>query len=148
MNLRQAENLFSIIIWLQAAILAISVWVFLKGKNGEGVGVSSVFAVVFSIFFVISIIFCLTGTGKEGNLGKTGDSIYWENNKFQVLYLIGLFGPLILLLNYYQWSDIGLYFLIFYLAFGVLSVTSLHHVSVSYLIIGFSFLAYIIGAFR
>jgi hypothetical protein len=153
MNSNQAGKLLFIDLWLQCAIFSVATYIFL------GNSISLALAIVFSLIFGVALVYILvTKDTYSAQVGETGH-IEWTHNggsflgPYGWLYLIGIFAPLLVLLAHYNWTNVGLWLLILYgivsalivvLMFPPQAFTSMW----CYLVIGFAFLAWMIGAFH
>lgn len=153
MSSTQAGKLLFLDLWLQCAVFAVATWIFL------GTSLSLAVAIIFSIIFIIALVYILIT--KDVYSASVGDSghIEWTRNggsflgPYGILYLIGIFVPLLLLLASYSWNNIGLVLLIIY---GIVSclITALIFPPEAftsmwcYMVVGFAFLAWMVGAFH
>lgn len=153
-NSQTAGLLLFVTLWLQTLVFAIGLYIFMK--EGTLKVISTWYLVIYSIIFIIALIYAVMNknsfTGQEGSSGH----IEWTRNgggflgDYWWVYLLGIFIPLLLLLSYYQWKDIGLYFLILY---GIISLIYVRYTYPPeafssmwcYLVVGFAFLAWFIG---
>lgn len=161
----QSGRALYITLWLQCVVLAIGVFLFIKGvKDPDNPTVTEnvVHTIagwnlfLFSIIFVVTLVLSFVSSNNfYGAPGPSGH-IEWYMNSGPILgnlgwlYLIGIFLPLLLIFAYYSWTDVGIAILIIY---GVLSAC---YVLINYppeafssmwcyLSVGFAFLAWFIG---
>ena len=159
----QSGRALFITLFLQCLVLAIGVFLFINGeKESDNISTQqnvitmiagwnlALFAVVFIAALIIS--FTLDFSAAPGSSGH----IEWYMNghsffgNWSWLYLLGIFGPLVMLLGFYNWADLPVAILIVY---GLLSLayvignyppealTSMY----CYLSIGWTFLVYWLG---
>ena len=152
-------------LWLQCLVLAIGVFVFIKGSQNPDTPnftqsmvhtIAGFNLFLFSIIFVIALVLTFVADMKfSGEHNKDGH-IKWQLNNGSLLgnwtwlYLIGIFVPLFLIFAFYLWADIGIATLIIYgalsLAYIMMHYTETAYSSMwSYLTVGFAFLAWFTG---
>ena len=159
----QSGRALFITLWLQCLVLAIGVFIFINGsKDPDDISVrENVISTIagwnlflFSIVFVIALIvsFSLNFSAAPGSSGH----IEWYMNgkrflgSFGWLYVLGIFGPLLLLLAFYGWSDISIAILILYgllsAAYVVVNYPQEAFTSMwCYLSVGFAMLVWFLG---
>lgn len=162
---QQSGRALYITLWLQCLVLAIGVFIFIndaKDSHNPSITENIVHTIagwnlfLFSFIFVVALV--LTFTSDSTFSGAPGPSghIEWYMNDHPLmsgwgwLYLIGVFVPLILILAFYAWTDIGTAVLIIY---GILSAAYVLSNYPSnafssmwcYLAVGFAFLAWFVG---
>lgn len=166
----QSARALFLILWLQCLVLAIGVFLFIKSdtnpKKNDVVDVNDGAVLIISGWNLLlyAIIF-IVGLGwsfyaDENNFdSKTNEDfgcVEWSMNggsilgNWWILYIFGIFCPLILLFAHYQWSCMPLAILIGYglLSAGYVANKYPPHALASmwcYLGIGFAFLAWYIG---
>jgi hypothetical protein len=168
MNPEHGAKLLFITLWLQCFIFALSVYVLAGALSNEEQlwltrVVSGILLAVFLIVFAASILYVLTTEDTfNASVGSTGH-IEWNRGTttgrtsllgwWSVLYLLGIFAPLLILLAMWSWTDIGLWIL---LAYGVGSAFFVWWLFPPeafssmwcYLVVGFAFLAWMVGIFQ
>ena len=162
----QAAKAMYVALWLQCLVLAIGVFVFTlvsKGQsNLENYQVYSSFLAGWGVFFFGVVFLGVLGTVFFGddsfNAQVIDGQIVWTRNgqtflaDWGWLYLIGFFLPLVVLLFFYAWNNVGLYLLLLY---GVLVCSYVllvyppaeHSQLYAYLSVGFAFLVWMLGMF-
>lgn len=161
----QSGRALYITLWLQCLVLAIGVFIFIrssKDPDNPSLTENIVHTIagwnlfLFAIIFVVTLVLSFTSDNTFSAAPGPSGHIEWYMNgqpflgKWGVLYLIGVFVPLILIFAYYMWADVGIALLILY---GVLSATyvlatyppAAFSSMWCYLAVGFAFLAWFIG---
>jgi hypothetical protein len=167
---QQSGHALYITLWLQCLVLAIGVFLFIKGavddeinQGGSPTLSENIITTIagwnlflFAIVFVVALVLSFTsGAVFSGAPGPSGHIEWYMDGGFLLgrwgwLYLVGLFVPLILIFAYFAWADIGIAILILY---GVLSAAyvlanyppAAFSSMWCYLAIGFAFLAWMVG---
>ena len=161
----QSGRALFIILWLQCLVLAIGVFIFIKSSTDPDnpsitENVVNIIAgwnlFLFAIIFVVALIMAFISDNTFSSLPGPSGHIEWYMNggmilgKWGWLYLLGIFVPLLLILGYYMWADIGIAILIIYGAISAAYVLANYPLSAfssmwCYLSVGFAFLAWFIG---
>lgn len=164
---QQSGQAIYITLWLQCLVLAIGVFIFIKSSMDAETDTptlsENIIAIIagwnlllFAVVFIVALVVAFaTDTTFSSAPGPSGH-IEWHKDGGTILggwswlYVVGLFGPLILIFAYLAWADVGIALLILY---GILSAayifanyppeafTSMW----CYLAIGFAFLAWMVG---
>lgn len=167
--LQSGQALF-ITLWLQCLVLAIGVFIFIKGSVPEDT-ISTRESIVtiisgwnvflFSIIFVVMLILSFTWNLSAGI--QSNGSVEWKSTsdnstssllgKWTWLYLLGIFVPLFLIFTYYSWSDVGIAILILYGALSAGYILAEYPIDSfintwCYFSIGFAFIAWLSGLFQ
>lgn len=153
---RQTGTAIFLVLWLQCLVLniaALSFFVSQKEKAKSFVTVSSILVFIYALMFLAMLIYSFfpsmvlkveevknkvlwTKNGKEGILGN-----------LSIVYLLGIFVPLFLILAYYSWANLEMGIIILYLlgtlVFSLLKEQSLN--SWGNFFIGVGFLAWFFG---
>lgn len=160
----QSVRALYITLWLQCLVLAIGVFIFIKSNNDSDptmreniiTTIAGWNLFLFAIIFVVTLILSFTsGNTFSAEFGSSGKIGWYMNNspllgKWEWLYLVGIFVPLLLIFAYYMWADVGIAVLILY---GIILAAYIfaNYPSQSfnsmwcYLGIGFAFLAWFVG---
>lgn len=156
----QSGRALFITLWLQCLVLTIGVFVFItSSRDPDNIStqeniieiIAGWMLVLFVIIFIAAVILSYTldfsaSPGSSGHIEWYMDGMPFFG-KWGFLYLVGIFGPLILLFGFYDWSDPGIAVLIIYglLSFGYVSGNYPSQAFTSmfcYLSVGFAFLAW------
>lgn len=159
----QSGRALFITLWLQCLVLTIGVFVFItSSRDPDNIStqeniieiIAGWMLVLFVIIFIAAVILSYTldfsaSPGSSGHIEWYMDGMPFFG-KWGFLYLVGIFGPLILLFGFYDWSDPGIAVLIIYglLSFGYVSGNYPSQAFTSmfcYLSVGFAFLAWWTG---
>lgn len=165
-NTHQAGRAIFITLWLQCLVLAISVFVFIKNSidiDNPSMNENIVTTIagwnlfLFSFVFVVILIYAMISDVNFSAVATPSGRIEWTRgnqpllNKWACwLYILGLFVPLILILAFYSWMNIGMAILILYgVLVGVYTISNYYTTTFSnlwcYFSIGFAFLSWFVG---
>ena len=152
------------ILWLQCLLLGVGVFLFVDWSQKENINstttqnivhiIAGINLLLFAVVFIIALILSFTSTFSAAP-GSSGHIEWYKDGGFLLgswgwLYIIGIFGPLILIFAYYMWADIAIAILIIYGALSAAYVLGNYPPSAfssmwCYLSLGFAFLAYFLG---
>lgn len=122
MNPNQAGKLIFSILWLLLFILASSTLLFIKNILGL------LWLITISIVFLFGCVYASTSNEGELMINRDNHYLIWSRknkgilNGLEWLYVIGIIIPIFLLMNYYNWDNLGLYLIIIYLIVSALIV--------------------------
>ncbi len=160
----QSTRAIFLTLWLQCLVLAIGVFVFVNAPSNSS-DTSSIIStlsglnlILFSCVFVAMLITAFTSSTFDAdididgivNLTRNGNAIL---DKWEWLYLIGVFFPLFIIFMYYMYSDTEIAVLIIYGALAAAYVMAKYPKTAfnsiwCYMGIGFAFLAWFMGIFN
>jgi len=122
MNPHQGGKLIFSVLWLLLLILAISTFIYTKNV------MSLIWLIIISTIFLFIITYTFTTDPDNFNVIRLDPYLSWtrENNTIldglELIYLIGIIVPIVLLLNYYEWMDLGIYIILIYVISSALIV--------------------------
>lgn len=109
-DVNTSNKIIFVLLWLQCFMLALAVFVFFKNNENKLYrNFSTAIMFIFGIILLISILFVIIANPDFSN--NQGNLLGY----FNLIYIIGLILPLIILLSYYNYSNIGLIVLICYI---------------------------------
>jgi hypothetical protein len=163
---KQSGQAIFLTLWLQCLVLAIGVFTFINNTITSTATTTQNIAHViagfnlflFSIIFVICLVISFSPDISLTASLNSNEQIIWNQNnssilnKWEWLYLIGIFIPLFLIFAYYMWADLEIAILILYGIFSVTYITTHYKITSfdnlwCYLTVGFVFLAWFLGIF-
>lgn len=115
MNPNQGGKLIFSVLWLLLLILAISTFIYTKNV------ISLIWLIIMSTIFLFIVTYTFTTDSNNFNVIRKGPYLGWtKENKtildgLELIYALGIIVPFILLLNYYEWLDLGLYAILIYI---------------------------------
>lgn len=145
----RGERMLFICSWLQCLVLSIAVLCFLTSSHFKRAGVdhkllsvckymAMIFVILFSIVFVVVLIY---STFYQGGLLKK----MVELNHWYILYIIGVIGPILILLAAYGWKSMSLYVILAYIIVSIiLSIKNPSSELASYLSVGLAFVCWML----
>jgi len=155
----QSGRALFLILWLQCFLFAVGVYLYIEQSNNK----SSIFLtlacwnlVIFSLVFIIALVLAFSFDWSfSGTRGDSGHIEWYRNNGALLgywgwLYVIGITAPLVILLGYYFWADIGIAILLIYGGLSACYVMSNYSSAAfssmwCYLSVGFVFLSWFCG---
>ena len=133
-NLSQADKLLFLTLWLQCFILSLGLYVYTRDNF------SMIMFIIFSVILLLAVIYVINN---HDDFINRSESIL---GSFSFIYFLGIIIPFIVLA--FHQSNIGIYMLLLYIVVvGYYLTFSLFNVALSYIMVGFTFLAWIIGIF-
>lgn len=161
----QSARALYITLWLQCLVLAIGVFLFINSSidpEQPNLTQNVVHTIagwnlmLFAIVFVVTLV--LAFVGGHNFWAAPGDSghIEWSRDGGSLLgnigwlYLVGIFLPMMLILGYYLWADVGIAVLILYGLLSLAYVVAIYPPAAfssmwCYISVGFAFLAWFLG---
>lgn len=122
MNPHQGGKLIFSVLWLLVLILALTVLVYVKSI------IALIWLIIISIVFVFAIMYAFTADEDVFNIRRSGSYLTWFREEdgmlkgLEWLYVFSIIIPIVLLMNYFDWTDIGLYAVIIYMVVSGLIV--------------------------
>lgn len=149
----EAGRLLFIILWLQVAVLAFTVYLWFETT------LTSWWCIIFVAIFLITLYYAFTVsfsvTQESGHLVWTKDCEKGTilGSYLTIIYLVGLIGPLFIILYYNQWKNVGMWIILGVVLLTILFTRWLYPSIVfpsmwCYSAIAIAFTMYLVGAFN
>ncbi len=158
MNSEQGSKLLFVILWLQCFLLSVGVYWYSRQLDTFSTLGPLVMLIVFTVILAVAIIYVLcTSVTFEAYVGSSNHIEWYRNGQalmgsWGIVYLIGIFVPLFILLCYSGFTSLSLYILIGYGILSALLVYFMYPLAAfssmwCYVSVGFVFLCWMVGIF-